>query len=385
MHRFLVACPFLWIAYGGIRTSSSTTTTCLALSTTSDFSRPSRRQVLVTSTAALGTGLLLPEPAVAQSFDCYKVVSDRQDLNPSLRPLSVESLIATLAESSSAVWLGEHHSSYADHQLQLSILQRLADQRPKLAIGLEQVQLQFQPVLDQYVQGTLSLAQLREKIEWDTRWMWDFGLYAPIFEFARANRVPLVALNVDSEDLRLVERNGLPGLSPQAISKYIQDAPGFAQFSATDGFRSYVRYVIEPSYDMHQQLGLLQTTMTGQTLDTPMSFKNFLSARILWDEAMASAANQFVAKNPGCLLVGLVGADHIKFQNGIAGRFNRMASSQTGGSSILLNPTPLDSRPSRTVVSARESISSDDPNLLTLQLRDGSGEVAPLADYIVTG
>jgi Haem-binding uptake, Tiki superfamily, ChaN len=61
---------------------------------------------------------------------------------------------------------------------------------------------------------------------------------------------------------------------------------------------------------MHQAMGLLQYTMSGQKLEQEMSFRNFLSGRILWDEAMASNAYEWTNRNKGGLLVGLVGADH---------------------------------------------------------------------------
>jgi len=67
-------------------------------------------------------------------------------------------------------------------------------------------------------------------------------------------------------------------------------------------------------------MGLLQTTMTGETLENEMSFRNFFSIRILWDETMAKTAYQWTKENPGGVMVGLVGADHVKFSKGIPGR-----------------------------------------------------------------
>ena len=77
---------------------------------------------------------------------------------------------------------------------------------------------------------------------------------------------------------------------------------------------------------MHQNMGLLRYSLTGEKLEQDMSFRNFYSGRILWDEAMASAAYEWTRLNKGGLIVGLVGADHVKFQNGIPGRFSRMAA-----------------------------------------------------------
>ena len=127
-----------------------------------------------------------------------------------------------------SVWLGEHHNSEKDHNVQVEILRRLHDKRRssnngKLAIGLEQVQLKFQPVLDDFASGRITLADLRRGVEWDTRWIWPFEVYQPIFETARELGLQLVALNVDSEDLALVEKGGFPNLPKDRTRLYISD------------------------------------------------------------------------------------------------------------------------------------------------------------------
>ena len=130
-----------------------------------------------------------------------------------------------------AVWLGEHHNSVPDHKLQVHLLRELSRRRPteidgskpKLAVGLEQVQVQFQSVLDQYIQGEISLDEMRQGVEWDTRWIWPFEGYAPVFETARELGISLVALNVNSEDMNLVEKGGFPGLGRDRLKIYIRD------------------------------------------------------------------------------------------------------------------------------------------------------------------
>ena len=213
---------------------------------------------------------------------------------------------------------------------------------PKLAVGLEQVQVQFQSVLDQYIKGIISLDEMRQGVEWDTRWIWPFEGYAPVFETAHELGIPLVALNVNSEDMNLVEKGGFPGLGRDRLKLYIHDGYvliiivlrscsraipisnwyslyyctrriGFDYFARQQQFRTYVNYVILPSYELHQEMGLLQYTMSGEKLPEIMPFRNFLSGRLLWDEAMATNAMEWTRKNPGGLIIGLVGADHGEF------------------------------------------------------------------------
>jgi uncharacterized iron-regulated protein len=125
-----------------------------------------------------------------------------------------------------AVWLGEHHNSAPDHVLQANMLKSLRARRPAhlpLALGLEQIQIQFQPVLEDYSAGRLTTNELRRLVQWDQRWTWPFEIYEPIFRLAKDLGVALIALNVNSEDLEYVERSGFPGLPPDRMRQYIGD------------------------------------------------------------------------------------------------------------------------------------------------------------------
>jgi hypothetical protein len=166
-------------------------------------------------------------------------------------------------------------------------------------------------------------------------------------------------------------------------------------------YSTYVDYVIRPSYTMHNAMGLLRKTMSGELLDAPMPFRNFFSGRILWDEGMAHAAHKYLVNHPDTLLVGLVGADHVKFQLGIPGRFARLAKDQMLCVTGMLNPTLIDSRPAGTV--GMEGSVSNTPDQITLQLRvqssrqsavnpdvsllvDSIGSnVLPISNYILVG
>jgi len=118
---------------------------------------------------------------------------------------------------------------------------------------------------------------------------------------------------------------------------------------------------------------------------------------------MASNAYKWVVDNPGGLICCLVGADHVKFTGGITGRFQRSSQKQRGGldcTSIILNPTLIDTRPTGSVsMLSNPAAAMSDPEYLTLQLRylkegvdvgskesrlpENTGGVLPLADYIV--
>eukprot|EP00527_Entomoneis_sp_CCMP2396_P007218 CAMPEP_0198145114 /NCGR_PEP_ID=MMETSP1443-20131203/21052_1 /TAXON_ID=186043 /ORGANISM="Entomoneis sp., Strain CCMP2396" /LENGTH=398 /DNA_ID=CAMNT_0043808645 /DNA_START=52 /DNA_END=1244 /DNA_ORIENTATION=+ len=309
-------------------------------------------------------------------FQVYKVIPDSSEaLSPSLQALDASTFLQRISPNQGgALWLGEHHNSLRDHKMQAKLLRDLFVERAKagtnVAVGLEQVQMQFQPVLDEFIAGKLTADELKLMVQWDKRWVWPFEGYQEIFLTAQELGIPLIALNVNSEDLALVDQGGLPALPRQTLLNYVSDPAGFAQFASSAQFRTYVDYVIRPSYDLHLALGLLKNTMSGEKLDQQMSFRNFYSGRILWDETMANRAFAWTDANPGGLLIGLVGADHVKFSNGIPGRYARMATSSSNAASIsvMLNPTLIDSKPAGSVGMFSGSTASS-PDMITLQLR----------------
>ena len=374
----------------------------------------SERREVLQKAAEFGSGLFISnldveqdvsnanEEMLARPYRVYKIKADASKLlKPKLFEVKRDSFLASLtnkiSKNGGAIWLGEHHNSQIDHLVQVDIIKYFAENKKQevpLSIGLEQVQVQYQPVLDRYISGEITESQLVEQIEWEKRWTWAFKVYQPIFRLARERRIPMIALNVNSEDLALVEKDGLPGLPSRILDQYITDRPGFASFASAESFKEYVNYVITPSYELHKQMGLLRSTISGQQLPKEMTFRNFFSGRMLWDEGMASKAYSWCKSNPGGVMIGLVGADHVKFGRGIPSRFERMAKSDTMISShVILNPTQIDSNPPTSINDMMDANSrSSKIDNLTLQLRylpeKGNSNtldagVLPFSEYII--
>ena len=356
---------------------------------------------------------MLDDDDKAASFSSYQIIpDDSPKLDPTLQqitPLNLNQILAMADNkvNGGALWLGEHHNSAIDHQLQSDFIRKIHNQRQtklgqkdgNMAVGLEQVQVQFQPILDAYINKEISSDELYTKVEWEKRWSWSYENYLPIFRACRELNIPLIALNVDTEDLKLVESGGFPNLSREQLQKYISDPEGFAKFATNPYYKTYVDYVISPSYDFHRDMGIIGD----------MSFISFFSGRILWDEAMANNAYKWNKKNEVGLMIGLVGADHAKFQGGITGRYQRLAKKEAAANgqqlnclSVILNPTLIDTRPSGSVSMESNTASAGSKignNGLSLQLRylkkgidvgspesresSATGGVLPLADYLV--
>ena len=309
----------------------------------------SRRQVLSASAALSWPQRLCAATfedqrflsGLLQSSSIYAVNSDSTlRASPSANQLSADRLIRALG-SKRAIFTGEHHPDLRDHLLQAALLRRLltTGKGSALAVGLEAVQQQFQPVLDEYSAGRIGEDQLFTATDWARRWYWPFEWYAPIFRICRDHGVKLIALDVDSEDKAKVELGGLVALEVPKLQQYVPDVDGFERFGSTRAFDKYVDYTLRPPYALMERVGMKMTASTD--VQRTMTFNNFLARQSLRDEAMASASAAWLTRNPGGVLLGLVGTNHIKFGCGIPARTARMLP---GGldvvTSVLLNPTP---------------------------------------------
>ncbi|MEO1620341.1 MAG: ChaN family lipoprotein [Cyanobacteria bacterium J06632_3] len=211
-------------------------------------------------------------------------------------------ILAAIADSQ-VIYLGETHNSTADHAAQLDIIQARASETD-IAIGLEMFQRPFQPVLDSYLTGDITEAELIEQSEYETRWGYDWEFYAPILRYAKANQIPLIALNTPTEVTRQVAREGLKSLSGDALT-YI---PPVDEIDTTD--EDYQASIADV-FNAHGGAG------------HSLSFENFFAAQVLWDETMAEAIVTQLASEPNRQIIALVGEGHIAYDYGIPNRVAR--------------------------------------------------------------
>jgi uncharacterized iron-regulated protein len=229
--------------------------------------------------------------------------------NERAMPLDSPDLMTRLAQRQ-VVLLGEMHDSFEHHRWQLQTLAALYAQRPDMVLGFEMFPRRVQGVLDRWVEGKLSEAEFLKQSEWNKVWNYDPSLYMPLFHFARMNRIPMLALNVDRGLTTKVREQGwdaMPKSERQGLSK-----PAPAQ----------------PAY-LEELLGVYQThgrpsAEHGDTskdakpvaLDDP-DFLRFVQGQQVWDRAMAEAIARAVEKSSDALVVGIMGAGHVMHRYGV--------------------------------------------------------------------
>ena len=211
------------------------------------------------------------------------------------------------------VFVGEMHTAYADHLNQLAVIKNMhRSWKQNTSIGLEMAQQPYQSYLDDYIAGKINEREMLMGIEWYDRWAYDFRLYRPIFDYARKNKIPLLALNIPKELTRQITKVGIKGLSP----KERKQLPTFIDRS-------------DKKYNKRITSVFAQHSSTRSK-----GIAKFLDAQLAWDEGMAYAAARYLKKNPQKRMVILAGGGHVIGGEGIPNRLDRMLGSK---SVIVLN------------------------------------------------
>lgn len=194
--------------------------------------------------------------------------------------------------ASRVIYVGETHDNIEAHKVQLQIIQHLADKYP-VAIGLEMFRRSAQEKLDLYQQGQLSQRELRSLFR--SNWGSGFGLYKPIFDFAKSRGMPLIGLK-SSRDVENQFRSG-------------DEAPGDTLYPEIDDTDPYHRAFSMSAFGGH----------SAKVLEKPYRML------LLWEETMAQTVAEFL-RNPANKekkLVVLAGGFHVQYGFGIPKRAYR--------------------------------------------------------------
>jgi uncharacterized iron-regulated protein len=221
---------------------------------------------------------------------------------PVVKPGEMSSLAQVMKQSDGArvVLVGETHTRYDHHLVQLEILKYLYQKSPDIALGVEWFQQPFQNYLDDYIAGEITEKEMLQLTEYFSRWNYDYRLYQPIMQFARENKIPLIALNAPRELIRALAESEFDDLPPE----FKAQLPESYDLSDKD-YEKRLRDI----YELHP--------------DYNGKFENFIRSQLTWDESMAERAVQYLQENPDMRMLVLAGSGHIMFGSGIPNRIKR--------------------------------------------------------------
>ncbi|MEB3168809.1 MAG: ChaN family lipoprotein [Synechococcaceae cyanobacterium] len=205
-----------------------------------------------------------------------------------------------------ALLLGEIHTSAADHAWQLETLKALSERRPRLALGLEMVPTVRQPALDRYSAGLSDEATFLQEVGWAEVWGHDPALYLPILRWARTRGVPLLALNVEPRVVRRVRREGLAAVPSAQREGIGEPAP------------------LGPAYRAR-----LEQSWRGHGGTVAADLERFLDSQALRDRAMAERIAAAHRRDPGRLVVALIGRGHLEGDDGVPRQLRDLGLART--------------------------------------------------------
>ncbi len=203
------------------------------------------------------------------------------------------------------IYIGETHTSRADHLLQLLLIEALHRRDANLAIGMEMFPASSQPALDRYISDPdFDETDFLREAHYFEVWGYDYRLFRPIFALARKHRIPVIGLNVERQLVSTVYNSGgidkLPDEQRLALPVDRDlDLPGY-----------------------RERLVSIHAQHAGSG-DGARSPESFIEAQVLWDEGMAAAIHRFLSDHPEKKMVVLAGSQHTRIDSGIPPRLAR--------------------------------------------------------------
>jgi uncharacterized iron-regulated protein len=291
---------------------------------------------------------------MAQEMECQTVESRCEFWLDLYRgePVYYEDMLEDLA-TVRVVYLGERHTLPHHHDLQEQIIVSLLEDGSELAVGLEMLPAELQPVLDEYNAGNLTFEEMAEQTAWEDHWS-NYEQYRGPIEAAHKAGAPILALNAHRDVVREVALNGLAGLD----STMLKRVPGQID---TD----------QPEYQ--RELSKVMMVMAHVTGHEGM-MQCMFEAQVVRDETMADGVTRFLesAEGEGRKMVVLCGGGHVSYGYGIPSRVRARLPDVSDRIVIF-------SESGDVVLSEREKAMSRPIEITHAQVRENG---APYADYL---
>ena len=207
--------------------------------------------------------------------------------------ITIDKIVSDMKDAN-VLFFGEEHNDSAGHYLENRIFRALhAQYGDKIALSMEMFETDGQLVLNEYLAGTIDEARFSRDIR-----LWsNYKDYRPMIEYAKQNKIPVVAANPPRRYVSLVTRRGMRSLDSlsKAAKKFLPPLP----------------------YD----------TLTGRYREKFMdimkgspgsSSSNIYYSQSLWDAGMGYNVYKFLKENKRKKVFHCVGGFHTEEKLGTA-------------------------------------------------------------------
>ena len=289
------------------------------------------------------------EKRIAESTRGWTVALKQTTLGVEVRKaLALDDIVKNVS-GKRIIYVGEEHDSYAHHVAQLDVIRGLFKEDRRLAIGMEMFPRPSQKALDDYIEGRTDEREFLKSSGYFKQWGLDYNYYRNILNFARDEKIPVIALNIRREVVDKVARAGLDSLSGDEKKELPEE------MDLSD--EEYAKRLQEV-FEKHEGL-------------QGMDFSNFYQAQVIWDEVMSETIDRFLTKHPDYRFVVVAGGGHFAFGSGIPKRtFRRNGLDYT----IMLNDTSVEPGVADFVLFPK-SVSLTHPPKLMVMLKEEDGRV----------
>ncbi len=253
--------------------------------------------------------LLGEQPPAIQAYE-RNYDRDFQKSMSSLRPAKKEELI-NATRKSDITFIADFHTFRQAQRTALRIVREAVRPGETWWLGLELIPSHYQSALDDFQSGRIDLETFHETIHYDDEWGFPWKNYAPLFEWARENQIPLIALNRPKE-LFLSSASLRRAKHDTELQKRDQWAAGIITdlFSRTPRSKAKPRMIVLygelhlASRHLPRQLALISKDYLGRPLKSLCIHQNV--DRIYWYLARKNKEHQAnvlrLRKNRFCVL-----------------------------------------------------------------------------------
>jgi uncharacterized iron-regulated protein len=220
------------------------------------------------------------------------------------------------------LFLGESHTDAEFHSVQLRVIRELHERGRQVLVGLEMYPVPEQPWLDRWRSDkSMPEEDFLAESHWYRNWGYHWDYYREIFLFARANGIPMFAVNLPRAAVQTVRRQGFDALPPDQRALL----PERVDLANAEHQRLF-KALFGPEDAVHGNM------------PEPM-FQAMFRAQCAWDAAMGWNALQALKKHGGekAIMVVLVGAGHVAYGLGA----ERQARLWFDGKTASVIPVPV--------------------------------------------
>jgi len=211
------------------------------------------------------------------------------------------------------VVVGEQHDHKLGHALELQILQGLQTHNPAVALSLEMFERDVQLVLDEYLADQITQPSF---LAASRPWPNYAADYAPLIEFCKTNKLPVIAANAPRRYVNIASRKGQAALLdlPRESKAYLAKLPYSMDLPA--GYDSALNEI----FGNHGSGG------AGSQPTSPAQPPYMKEGQALWDATMADSILRGRKTFPKHLILQMNGAMHSDSGYGLVDRLRKSNS-----------------------------------------------------------